>query len=1054
MKTIKTLVGLLMLLAANFATAQCVWVSPSYQGGGAFNLYAWSVDSLAPSSAYTWTFDDGGTATGNNVQHSFTTSGQHSWCVSVAGNCSTPHCDTVNVNVCDWQVAVQSTEGDTVVHFSVPGAQPGWTYSWSFPDGAPSTSTSATPTIVFPGPGIHNGQLNITTPAGCNFTLNAGVNITTIHNTGPCSPWAYASIADFGAVNFTVMADSMVGTTYQWDFGDGTGSTQQYPTHTYAATGVYTYCVSYTGPNCSGTVCGTVDVNVCANNTDITYTQSDSTATFHVYGAQAGSTYAWSFPNGYTTTSTAASPSVTFPGVGTYPVSVTISTPSGCTYTRNRNILIEGDSCVLNIYPHINGGQVDFYTYTDTSGTMVNWTFGDGTTGTGVFPTHTYAANGTYTYCATVNGNMCTNTVCGSVNIDVCQFSTWIMGSSIGAHTGSFAVANAPAGSTYSWSFASGTPATSTSANPTVTFAAYGTYGISVTLTPPNGCVKNLTSNFTLTDPCNTHFTATQHQGGEYYFEAHTDTLGWLATYNWDFGDGTTATGTYPYHVYTTNGTYIVCLSYSTPNGCSGTICDTLNIDVCDLHAVINSYTVDSSLTFYVNADSLQMWDYNWSFTSGTPATSTAVRPSVTFPGPGTYPVTLTYTAHNGCTSTITYNAVVSNNTCDTNFSIYYPGLDYIYPYATDTGTGQNSYYWTFGDGTSTSGVAPIHYYTTSGTYLVCMTVTTPNCTATNCKEVNITIEPTYSILGYVTKNAQSYNVCDAYVYLIKEDSGFLTAIDTFDLTADTGACNSHFYFTGLPGGTYYLKAALASTDADYANYLPTYSTQHLNWADADAISFSGNSHGGSANVDLIPGTNPGGPGFVGGWVTQGAGLGIGGGADETRAAGDPLPGIQINLLNAAGAPVGYTYSDANGHFSFGNLALGTYKIYAEVFNKTPIDLTFTLTQNNPSVDNVQIEVNSSNTVGVQDLQAMFVDALMPNPTNATATLAVTVKQSATATLTIRDLTGRTVSTQQLQLVSGANNIAVNVANQPDGVYFIELAGQSGNRVLKLVKTH
>ena len=69
----------------------------------------------------------------------------------------------------------------------------------------------------------------------------------------------YVGVADFGvspasgpaplSVTFTDRSDVPAATTYLWDFGDGTTSHEQNPTHTYAATGRYTVKLVVTGVN-------------------------------------------------------------------------------------------------------------------------------------------------------------------------------------------------------------------------------------------------------------------------------------------------------------------------------------------------------------------------------------------------------------------------------------------------------------------------------------------------------------------------------------------------------------------------------------------------------------------------------------------------------------------------------------------------------------------------------------------------------------------------------------------------------------------------------------
>ena len=156
-------------------------------------------------------------------------------------------------------------------------------------------------------------------------------------------------------------------------------------------------------------------------------------------------------------------------------------------------------------------------------------------------------------------------------------------------------------------------------------------------------------------------------------------------------------------------------------------------------------------------------------------------------------------------------------------------------------------------------------------------------------------------------------------------------------LFSDSGNIASGAYsFNGLPTDSYYVKAALTAGSVDYANYLPTYYTNSLKSVGATPV-YVGPNGASAININLTPGTNPGGPGFVGGYVSQGAGLVLqqGAGNNVTRGVGDALAGVQINLVTSADAAVAYTFTDVNGHYQFTNLAYGSYKIYAEELNNT-----------------------------------------------------------------------------------------------------------------------
>ncbi|MFK8046776.1 MAG: PKD domain-containing protein [Crocinitomicaceae bacterium] len=50
-------------------------------------------------------------------------------------------------------------------------------------------------------------------------------------------------------------------------------------------------------------------------------------------------------------------------------------------------------------------------------------------------------------------------------------------------------------------------------------------------------------------------------------------------TYTWDFGDGSTGTGSALSHTYSGNGPYLLCLTIADGFGCTDTYCDTISVD-------------------------------------------------------------------------------------------------------------------------------------------------------------------------------------------------------------------------------------------------------------------------------------------------------------------------------------------------------------------------------------------------------------------------------------------------------------------------------------------
>ncbi len=529
----------------------------------------------------------------------------------------------------------------------------------------------------------------------------------------------------------------------------------------------------------------------------------------------------------------------------------------------------------------------------------------------------------------------------------------------------------------------------------------------------------------------------------------------------WDFGDGDTAHSYQATHHYQASGAYVVCMYYQ-GIACSGSYCDTIAVDVCSMNGLSIHYINNGPIVeYYISG--VAYWpnlNHAWTFPGGSISSSTQENPQLVYAQSGDYEVCVTVDNGGNCSNSVcdTVTLDISNYVpCNAKFTwqqnLY--SLDVLFTQLDSSGFMEN-YTWYFGDD-SVGHEAPAlyHTYDTIGAFNVCLvSQDISGCYDSICNTVIVNLPqpvPVYQWLaGRVYTGATA--ACNAEVYLIKEDtSGHLALIGTYNVTEDTVQyCGQYGFY--VQEGEYYVKAALTDSSADYANYLPTYYGDELNWANATLINLNATIT--NADINLIAGTNPGGPGFVGGWVSQGAGLSIAQNNND-RAAGDPLPGVQINLLTDADMPVAYTYSDANGHFTFGNLALGSYKVYAEALNKTPVPLNLTLTQNNPTVDDVLVEINSDSAVstGIADWDALYVEGITPNPTKDQTTIVVSVKQAAEAELLLSDVSGRIIQQRKLQLNEGRNTLVIKLNDEAAGIYYLHLQGRSANRTLKLVKT-
>lgn len=208
--------------------------------------------------------------------------------------------------------------------------------------------------------------------------------------------------------------------SWNWDFGDGNGSTIQNPKHSYADNGLYNVTLtvsdifgltdSYTRvipvrnvpPTCNF-------VFSPSQPTDIqtVFFQDDSTD-------NDGSIINWNWDFGENNTYYTDNVTFQFPDNGTYHVLLIVTDDDGATSSHTAYIH------VLNAIPtpsftynsmngtYLEGDQIQFSDHSfDQDGTVVSWSWdlGDGTTSAEKQPVHTYQKQGTYTVTLSVVDN-------------------------------------------------------------------------------------------------------------------------------------------------------------------------------------------------------------------------------------------------------------------------------------------------------------------------------------------------------------------------------------------------------------------------------------------------------------------------------------------------------------------------------------------------------------------------------------------------------------------------------------------------------------------------
>lgn len=725
---------------------------------------AFTADAKGFISTYHWTFGDGVTSTAVNPTHTYSVPGNYSVTLTVLGPCGLDlmvKSEVIKVHE-EPRTQFEATPvnvhaGDDVVFTDLSTGEID-SYDWSFGDGL--SSSFQNPTHAYNHIGTYSVQL--TTEGYCG----SDSEIKTDYITVDCPPPVADFIADpmAGGVPLLVnFSDTSIEHgdcpiyDWQWNFGDGSTSTERNPAHTYETAGSKTVQLTVIGPGGTDTETKVHYIAVgCSLPTAGFYgfpVMGLSPLRVHFYDSSPLDPLCpiisreWTFGDGKT--SGEEDPFNTYDLPGTYSVSLKVTNALGYDiHTKGNYIYAECPPPIGNFNVSTTQGKAPLaVAFTDASSTWPGcpltsweWFFGDGGTASGPNATHVYNGVGIFTVRMVVTSTGGATVVKKQDLIRVtCPLPNLKFEADPTSGTPPLTVAFDDTTSSltgcvpfnFYWNFGDGE--TSFNHEPIHVYQTEGLYDVTYSACNNSGCSELTREDYIHAEcePPLAEFSADITAGilplaVQFTEEAVTTASCGTTAWVWDFGDGTQSSEKNPIHIYNTAGDYSVSLTAFNAAGFN-------NITK---HNYIHIYSpADADFiglptsgpsplqVSFQNTSRGTVDTFEWDFGDGE---STAIEnPIHAYVMPGVYTVSLTASGLGGTNTEVKTDYIVVNTPSAAEFSADpIVGVSPLLVSFTDESTGDiDTWAWDFGDGDVSGLRHPDHVYTDPGIYTVSLAV-------------------------------------------------------------------------------------------------------------------------------------------------------------------------------------------------------------------------------------------------------------------------------------------------------------------------------------------
>lgn len=619
-------------------------------------------------------------------------------------------------------------------------------WEWDFGDG--SIASGQQPSHVYASSGSFNVSLKLTNSFGCTKTvtktqyikINEGVKAS--FNTNSKGLCAAPASVQFNNTSASPAVD------FAWDFGDGSTSSANNPSHTYSSNGSYSVSlIAVSAQGCRDTLKKENFLNIGVNRSAFSIPAlvcAGEQVFFNNTTVPLPVTARWDFGNGSFSDSIHAS--TTYNTAGNYTIKL-VNDFGECRDSISKSITV-----VSRPKADFNAGSKLFckapanVQFQSQAANAVSyfWSFGDGTSSIAANPIHTYNAFGKFSVTLVVtNAAGCTDTVTKKDFVQVqkpqIEFKNLPQSGCVPLTVNPSAkiISNQTILS-YLWKFGDGT--TSTAASPQHIYNTAGTYSVTLVITTQSGCKDSLTLSNAVRAGNKPHaqFIASPGETCNANPVTFTDeSTGNVDEWHWSFGDHHSSGFQNPSHVFDGIGKFDVTL-VAVSNGCADTVTvkDAVNVlpplSIFSVqHSCTNKYKFDF-IDESVGATSIE-WDF------GDGSSSTSRNASHTYAKPGVYKVGMK-TFNSTCSNyNYTFVKVVDEKAgivLDKKIICKGGAVNFSASPVIDSNI--VDWRWDIDDGIYT-GKSFSHAYTTTGTYRVVLTLTDVNgCKSSDTTELQV----------------------------------------------------------------------------------------------------------------------------------------------------------------------------------------------------------------------------------------------------------------------------------------------------------------------------